>query len=135
MNAAEYTRIINSQVDEDCIYILHDNATPHIAALTQETLDFSGLQSLHQPPHSPDLQPAENLLALLSNEVYKGGRTYMDTEGLQAAIEKAWENMREGNTLKGWDGRKLFSALAGSMPGRLLECMEKGGDWIKIRPI
>ena len=34
---------------------MHDNAPPHTARLTQETVEHLGLELLPHPPYSPDL--------------------------------------------------------------------------------
>ncbi len=39
--------------------LLHDNAAPHIAKVTKETLESLGFQVLPRPPYSPDLAPSD----------------------------------------------------------------------------
>jgi len=39
--------------------VLHDNARPHTACLTLETVEQLGLDVLPHPPYSPDLAPSD----------------------------------------------------------------------------
>ena len=41
------------------VILLHDNARPHTAALTQEKLDQFHWEKLEHPPYSPDLSPCD----------------------------------------------------------------------------
>jgi histone-lysine N-methyltransferase SETMAR len=41
------------------VKLLHDNATPHTAGKTRETIEKMGWEILKHPPHSPDLAPSD----------------------------------------------------------------------------
>jgi transposase len=54
---------------------MHDNASIHRAHIIKDLLkDLSqeyGFTIMNWPPYSPDLNPVENLWALLKKEIYK----------------------------------------------------------------
>jgi len=41
------------------VLLHHDNARPHKAAVTVETVQQLGFEILHHPPYSPDLAPRD----------------------------------------------------------------------------
>jgi histone-lysine N-methyltransferase SETMAR len=41
------------------VKLLHDDATPHTAGKTRETIEKMGWDILEHPPHSPDLEPSD----------------------------------------------------------------------------
>jgi transposase len=72
------------------------------------------------PPKSADLNPIENLWALLSREVYGEMKTYDSAQALIAEIQAACGRVQEN--------RLLRRNLVGNMPERLQAVLEaKGG--------
>jgi histone-lysine N-methyltransferase SETMAR len=59
---------------------LHDNATPHTAGETRETIEKMGSEILEQPPHSPDLAPSDFHLFGKLKEHLSGKRFASDQE-------------------------------------------------------
>ena len=55
---------------EDGIF-MHDNAPTHTAYVVRDVLQEMEIEVMIWPPHSPDLNPIENLWALLKAEIYK----------------------------------------------------------------
>jgi hypothetical protein len=56
--------------NEGCIF-QHDNAPTHTAYVVRDALRDMEIEIMEWPPHSPDLNPIENLWALLKAEIYK----------------------------------------------------------------
>ena len=45
------------------------------------------------PAFSPDLNPVENIWAILSHSVYANGKQYDNVADLKTAIFQAWDNV------------------------------------------
>lgn len=50
---------------------MHDNAPVHTAAIVQQVLAQLELEVMIWPPYSPDLNPIENIWALMKNKIYE----------------------------------------------------------------
>jgi len=61
--------------------VLHDNARPHTARLTLETVEQLGLEVLLHPPYSPDLAPSDYHLFGPMKKMLGGQKFASDTEG------------------------------------------------------
>ena len=131
-NQKDYAHIIEKHIPKSCEYIQHDNWPVHTAIETRETLESMGIQPLRQPAWSSDLQPAEQVLAVLSNEVYKRNKQYINVDQLKTGIKAAMKRIHIGETESGYNGKSLFSKLAQGMSARMLACIANKGDHIRL---
>ena len=98
---ALYSTFLAEFVRLDDIF-MHDNAPVYTACIVRQLLDEMGIEVMPWPPYSPNLNPIENLWALLKAEIY---RLYPELETapdtvetldllIQAATE-AWQSLDE----------------------------------------
>lgn len=80
-----------------------DNATIHTAEITQSWLETHGIWVMDWPPHSPDLNPIENVWNLLKQKLFElypqlaeRGRSNMDWDQFLTALEVAWNSIDQG---------------------------------------
>lgn len=96
----------------------HDNAPAHTARITRAWLQAAGIEVIDWAPYSPDLNPIENVWAIMKLWI----DNHYDVEGLsqqgiEEAVFAAWDAVGEDELIK----------IARSMPGRLREVIAKNG--------
>ncbi|KAA8490751.1 Transposable element Tc3 transposase [Porphyridium purpureum] len=75
----------------DCPFIFQqDNAPGHAALSTRELFDTVGIALLDWPARSPDLNPVENLWAIVSRRVHWQGRQFMRLDDMLPVIYDCW---------------------------------------------
>ena len=70
----------------------HDNAPAHSSKYTSEWLKKTGFNNervMVWPPNSPDLNPIENLSAIIKRRVFRNGRQFTNLNDLWNAIKNA----------------------------------------------
>jgi hypothetical protein len=82
---------------------MHDNAPIHTAHIIREWLAEQGIDVIDWPPYSSDLNPIENLWAILKAEMY---RLYLELVGVPNNVESldllircaiaTWDSLGEG---------------------------------------
>jgi len=72
------------------IVLLHDNARPHIARTTRDTVDSLGWEILPHPPYSPDISPCDFHL-FRSMKHYFRGLDHQSYEELVASLKSFFE--------------------------------------------
>ena len=105
------------------LVFMQDNAPSHSAKATKEflkSIGFTNNKLMMWPPSSPDLNPIENLWAILKMEIYKNGRQYERKPDLWNAI------VDEVNNLNPQTVKKLTS----SVDQRLYDVVFNKGGYI-----
>lgn len=96
-------------------YLLHDNDKKFKSIKVTEWLHNKGVTALDFPPYSPDLNPIENLWAIVAREVEKWSAETV--EELGDVIVEEWENVDVN----------VCRSLAHSMPERCKVVIEAKG--------
>ena len=97
-----------------------DNDPKHTARINKAYLANKNVECLQWPPHSPDLNPIENLWTILKWNTRD--RRSKDKETLMMEdLQLAWRNLDP----------QVLRNLVHSMPTRIKECLKNNGMWIK----
>jgi hypothetical protein len=102
------------------IIFQHDNDPKHTSDLVKEYLLGQDYKVMDWPPQSPDLNPIENMWALLKrrlNEYETAPKGILD---LSESVTDVWYN-----TIKQAECQKVID----SMPNRIKQCLERNGLW------
>ena len=95
-----------------------DNASCHKAKLTKEFLQNNGIQVMEWPPYSPDLNPIENLWAILKQKLSQEG--YSNRNELITNVRRIWT--------EDCDIQRHCRTLSDSLSNRIRKCIRnKGG--------
>lgn len=73
------------------VLLLHDNARPHTARMTQEKIAELGWEILPHPPYSPDMAPSDYHL-FLSLQNHLQGRNFEDRRAVETDISQFFES-------------------------------------------
>jgi transposase len=93
-----------------------DNAPAHVSKKTLRFLHSSDIQVLEWPPNSPDLNPIENLRAVLKEAIEK--RCPSNLHDLDRIAKEEWAKIPQ---------QKIRDAIK-SMPRRMGQVLEKEGE-------
>jgi transposase len=124
----EYIEALKSEDLSELVF-QQDNASPHTAKRTQEWLQIAGQEHgfriMRWPANSPDLNPIENLWAILKIELH---RRYPDTKYLKGSINTIRTVLKERLQKVWWDiNEEVLNQLLESMPHRVHEVIKAGG--------
>ncbi|OQR89886.1 hypothetical protein ACHHYP_05967 [Achlya hypogyna] len=97
-----------------------DNASIHTSRETMEWFSDQEMALLQWPALSPDINPIENLWAIVARCVYANGRQFTTREGLMRAIFKAWDEIPQ----------ETLDTLVDSMSKRCSDVLLKQGKKI-----
>lgn len=126
-NATRYTEMLEDALipyledvmDEGAIF-QQDNASIHTARVTKAWLSSRDIQVLEWAACSPDLNPIENLWAILARRVYgkpSEKRVFLTISALKHKILEEWGKIEAD----------LLCSLARSMPNRIFEVIHNNG--------
>jgi histone-lysine N-methyltransferase SETMAR len=102
------------------VLLLHDNARPHTARLTQEKINHLGWELLEHPPYSPDLAPSDfHLFGPLKTHL--GGRHFANDAEVECEV-KMW--FRKQST-------QFYAAGLGGLIKRWDKCINVGGNYVE----
>ena len=87
--------------------VIMDNLGSHKAAASRQIITAAGARLWFLPPYSPDLNPIENLWAVLAREVEK--TPCSTVEALGDCVLRVWKDA----------SKKLMQKLVASMPRRI----------------
>lgn len=99
---------------------MQDNAPIHASYETKESFEDIGVQLLDWRVRSSDLNPIENVWAILARKVYDHGKQYNSVQELTAAVMEAWDSVT----------MKELLDLMDTMSARCFEVARKNGDKI-----
>lgn len=107
---------------------MHDNAPVHTAGAVQATLEELGVEVMTWPPFSPDLNPIENLWALMKQKIYElypelehASNTAASKELLIKAAKEAWHSLED----------RILVRLSETMPHCVQAVIEADGWYTK----
>ncbi len=98
-------------------WLLHDNDKKFKSRLVGEWLHNNGVSTIDFPPYSPDLNPIENLWAIIARRVEEHDCDSM--EKLQDAIADEWDAVDKK--------KELLRSLVHSMPARIQAVIDAEG--------
>ena len=78
--------------NQDRVYFLHDNAKPHTAFVTKETITNLGWQLVPHPAYSPDIAPSDYHL-FHSMQHWIDGTKFKDEDEVKSSISDYFDSM------------------------------------------
>ena len=130
INAQYYSSLLTEDVkpairgkrrkSQSSVIFLQDNARPHTAALTRETLEQLKWTVLPHPPYSPDLAPSDYHLFGPLKE-FLGGKKFQSDAEVQSVVQN-WMNQQP---------KSFFENGIKSLPDRWRKCVDIAGDYIE----
>lgn len=100
----------------DGFVLMQDNAKPHTARTTMKWLADRQIEVLDWPSMSPDLNPIENLWAVIKRRIEKLDPT--TKSNLKEIIQEIWDGI----------DHQLVKSLIDSMKNRLQQCIARKGE-------
>ncbi|KAG5826458.1 hypothetical protein H9Q74_003441 [Fusarium xylarioides] len=107
---------------------MHDNASVHTARIVKALLEELQVELMTWPPYSPDLNPIENLWALMKAEIYR-----LHPELTHAEDTVATQHALVLAAMEAWDSLKdtILKNLCDTMPNRVAAVIAAEGWYTK----
>jgi len=109
-------------MDKSKLIFMQDNDPKHKSALVMDWLSKQPFKCMEWPPQSPDLNPIENMWALLERRLFKNYETF------PAGINDLWERIADT-----WYDitKEECQKYIETMPDRVKEVLKAKGSWTK----
>lgn len=128
MNSSEYINVLQNHLipflndhEADNLVFQQDNAAIHTSKATKQWFSDNDILVLLWPACSPDLNPIENMWAILVKKVYANNKQYNTILELKSAVLKAWQEIDS----------QLIAKLIQSMKNRIFEVIKNNGGTTK----
>ena len=108
---------------QDSFVFMHDNAPSHASLIAKVFLrihNLAGKHLMNWPANSPDLNPIENLWAIVKAQLYNGGKQYNNKNDLWDSIKTIYSNI-EPHTIQN---------LTNSIDKRIVTILKNKGSYV-----
>lgn len=122
-----YSSYLPDFLEPDDIF-MHDNASVHTAHIVKELLREQGFEVMDWPPFSPDLNPTENLWALMKAKIYQIDPTLLHISDTVASYQQLREVAKQA-----WHqiGQDVHNKLCETIENRVAAVLEADGWYTK----
>lgn len=126
-DSGNYLNLIQNVVENELdnsdvpLIFMQDNCSIHKAKPVMDYFSHKNIELLDWPPQSPDLNPIENVLAIIKQKLWAKNTPPTTRMELIDQVFEIWESLDD----------KLWERLSDSFPKRIDQVISRKGDWIK----
>lgn len=125
MKSADYIEVLKASLLPFCrqfrrikFVYQQDNAAIHTSRETKHWFEQERISVLDWPAISPDLNPMENLWAIMVHRIYANNRQFATVNELKDAIQEVWASIE----------MTVIGKLVASMNNRIFQVIQRSGD-------